>query len=131
MPPPAPARPLQVLRGGYVIVRPSPSEQAPTDTLSARGRTVCVRCPHSGALDCLSCGSGAEGPRNRRTLDGSICLESNAPRADRMVASLVKPLSAAGCPAFVTPTYLIIPPTQDDQARELLTASGHVLHRTY
>jgi len=130
---PVPAVELHALPGEYVIARLSPSSQVPADVLFSTGsagfvsvtrtaQELSIVCPEAQAPD------GAE-------IDGLwTALYASGPMPfglTGVVASLVAPLSAAGCPVFVTSTFdgdvLMVPSGKYDQARELLTAAGHIL----
>ena len=130
---PVPAVELQALPGDYVIAKLSPSSPLPADVLSSatlNGFVSVTRTPQELSLLCPAAlapdGAETDGPWAALYASGPMPFGLTG-----VVASLVAPLSSAGCPVFVTSTFdgdvLMVPAAKYDQARELLTAAGHTL----
>ncbi|MCC3275957.1 MULTISPECIES: ACT domain-containing protein [unclassified Arthrobacter] len=133
LPAPAPSVELHVLAGNYVIARLSPAAEAPAGLLAAAppdGFVSITRTPQELSIVCPAALAPADAE-----IDGTwAALYASGPipfGLTGVVASLVAPLSAAGCPVFVVSTFdgdiLMVPSPQFDQARDLLRAAGHTL----
>ena len=133
MPSLTPAVELHALAGDYVIARFSPSMAVPADLLSpthSDGFMSITRTPQELSIVCPAAmappGAEMDGPWKALYAAGPMPFGLTG-----VVASLVAPLSAEGCPVFVTSTFdgdvLMVPSAKYDQARELLSAAGHTL----
>ena len=131
---PVPAVELHALPGDYVIVKLSPSSQVPADVLFSadlNGFVSVTRTPQELSIVCPDAlapdGAEPDGPWKALYASGPMPFGLTG-----VVASLVAPLSSAGCPVFVTSTFdgdvLMVPSAKYDQTRELLRAAGHTLH---
>ncbi|MER1996643.1 MAG: ACT domain-containing protein [Arthrobacter sp.] len=134
MTPPVPSVELHALPGDYVIAKLPPSSQLPADVLfpaNLDGFVSLTRTPEELSVVCPAAlapdGAETDGPWAAFYASGPMPFGLTG-----VVASLVAPLSSAGCPVFVTSTFdgdvLMVPAAKYDQARGLLTAAGHTLH---
>nr|WP_231703851.1 ACT domain-containing protein [Arthrobacter sp. zg-Y179] len=124
---------MHVLAGDYVIARLPPAAEIPAALLSAAlpdGFISVTRTPQELSIVCPAALAPADAE-----IDGTwAAFYASGPipfGLTGVVASLVAPLSAAGCPVFVVSTFdgdvLMVPSPQYDQALALLRAAGHTL----
>lgn len=130
---PNPSVVLHSLPGDYIIARLAASSRVPADLLSPAdtgGFVSVTRTPQELSIVCPAPlapeGMEVDGPWKALYASGPMPFGLTG-----VVASLVAPLSAAGCPVFVTSTFdgdvLMVPSPQYGQACELLAAAGHTL----
>ncbi|MCQ2001407.1 ACT domain-containing protein [Arthrobacter zhaoxinii] len=129
----APSVELHVLAGAYVIARLSPAAEVPAALLSAAapgGFISVTRTPQELSIVCPA----ALAPADSQTDGTWAAFYASGPMPfglTGVVASLVAPLAAAGCPVFVVSTFdgdlLMVPSPQYEQARGLLRTAGHTL----
>ncbi|MCQ1954038.1 ACT domain-containing protein [Arthrobacter sp. zg-Y238] len=129
--PTAPSVELHVLAGEYVIARLPPASEVPAALMSAADGFISVtRTPQELSIVCPAALAPADAE-----IDGTwAAFYASGPipfGLTGVVASLVAPLAAAGCPVFVVSTFdgdvLMVPSPQYEQALALLRAAGHTL----
>jgi hypothetical protein len=130
---PAPAVPLRSLSGEYVIARfPVDTDAAPllTDLLRTGVLVSLTRTDQEVSIVCAagSAPAGAEldGPWQALYAGGPIPFGLTG-----VVASLVDPLAAIGCPVFVVSTFdgdvVMTPSDRHDEAVTALRGAGHTI----
>ena len=129
----APSVTLHRLSGEYVVARFPPSADVRSvlgDQITAGAFASVTRTPHEISVVCPSESAPADaridGPWVAHIVGGPIAFETTG-----IVTSLVSPLSAIGCPVFVTSTFdgdvLMFPVGDASRAEVALRDAGHVL----
>lgn len=130
---PTPSVTLSPLPGDYVIARLPATAHVPSALLGAPlggGYVSVTRTPQELSVVCLSENAPADaevdGPWRALYASGPIPFGLTG-----VVASLVAPLSAAGCAVFVVSTFdgdvLMVQSADLERARMLLSEAGHTL----
>ena len=117
----------------YVIARFAPDGAVPGALMASSRADAFVsftRTPQEVSIVCpgdlAPVGAELDGPWMALYASGPIPFGLTG-----VVASLVAPLAAAGCPVFVVSTFdgdvLLIPASDIDRARSILEAAGHTI----
>jgi hypothetical protein len=125
---------LHELEGQYVIARLAATADVPAGLVSASrlgGYVSVTRTPQELSIVCPAdlapADAEIDGPWTALYASGPIPFGLTG-----VVTSLVAPISAAGCPVFVTSTFdgdiLMVPSAMYNRARDLLSAAGHRLN---